>query len=256
VAVRSWQDPAAAGRRCRRVVALADDGGLVRADIKLFPRRPPSPSSTASPCTMRPTSLPHAPVAVNSWAAMRRPRRLDVRGIHYLLRMSSGAVRMTVEEDPAVPAVPRPSPRRRHPVRRRPPPSDGTTSARFRNGSWSHEAKTYVHRDPSTAIAEWGRTMVEVAPPARARPGTARRPAAPPAAAPARPRRGRTTPRTPASAAAPPTPSRGGAPSSDRRCGWPGRSPPPPRSASAPRSRARRSAPARPGAAWGWPASP
>lgn len=36
VAVRAWQDPAAARRLRERVAALADDGGLVRADAQLL----------------------------------------------------------------------------------------------------------------------------------------------------------------------------------------------------------------------------
>lgn len=36
VALRAWRDPAAAGRLRKRVVALADDGGLVRADSSLL----------------------------------------------------------------------------------------------------------------------------------------------------------------------------------------------------------------------------
>lgn len=36
VAVRSWRDPAAARRLRERVVAVADDGGLVRADSSLL----------------------------------------------------------------------------------------------------------------------------------------------------------------------------------------------------------------------------
>jgi predicted nucleic acid-binding protein len=36
VAVRSWRDPHAARRLCERVVALAEDGGLVRADLELL----------------------------------------------------------------------------------------------------------------------------------------------------------------------------------------------------------------------------
>ncbi|MDN5571382.1 MAG: PIN domain-containing protein [Propionibacteriaceae bacterium] len=36
VAVRAWGDPVAATRLCDRVVALADDGGLVRADAPLL----------------------------------------------------------------------------------------------------------------------------------------------------------------------------------------------------------------------------
>lgn len=36
VAVRSWQDPLAAQRLCERVHAVAEDGGLVRADASLL----------------------------------------------------------------------------------------------------------------------------------------------------------------------------------------------------------------------------
>lgn len=36
VAIRAWRDPLAAGRLCERVTALADDGGVVRADPELI----------------------------------------------------------------------------------------------------------------------------------------------------------------------------------------------------------------------------
>jgi predicted nucleic acid-binding protein len=36
VALRAWRDPAAAGRLRERVVAVADDGGLIRADQTLL----------------------------------------------------------------------------------------------------------------------------------------------------------------------------------------------------------------------------
>lgn len=36
VAVRAWRDQAAAERLCERVAAVADDGGLVHADVSLI----------------------------------------------------------------------------------------------------------------------------------------------------------------------------------------------------------------------------
>lgn len=36
VALRAWRDPAAANRLGERVVAVADDGGLIRADMTLL----------------------------------------------------------------------------------------------------------------------------------------------------------------------------------------------------------------------------
>jgi len=36
VAVRSWHDELAAGRLCDRISAVADDGGLIRADSQLL----------------------------------------------------------------------------------------------------------------------------------------------------------------------------------------------------------------------------
>jgi predicted nucleic acid-binding protein len=38
VALRAWRDPAAADRLRERVVAVADDGGLIRADMALLAR--------------------------------------------------------------------------------------------------------------------------------------------------------------------------------------------------------------------------